>query len=76
MLSSGLKQFDKEKIGSEVLRSENSFELLHEMMNLELGVQYATICVSIALPFHMSIYKQNPQLADVTKWNTVLLEFA
>lgn len=75
-LSSGIKQFNRENIGSEVMKSENSFELLHEMINLELSVQYATSCVSIALPFHISMHKQVPQLADVAKWNVVLLEFA
>ena len=59
-----------------MLKSTNSFDLMHEILNIELSTQYSLICLTIAQTQHLAMFKKNPLLSDGSKWNIVLMDFA
>ena len=76
MMRSAIHQFERERLQSKSFKSTNCFELMHEILNIELSTQYSLICAAIAQVQHLAMFKKNLLLSDAAKWNIVLLDLA
>lgn len=76
MMRSAIYQFERERLQGNSFKSTNCFELMHEILNIELSTQYSLICATIAQVQHLAMFKKNLLLSDAAKWNIVLLDLA